>query len=74
MTKLKITKCPTCGSKRIRRVRRDIKGSFRGKPYIARNVEFEECPNCGERLFDLEAMAKLETARTVPTRRTKRVA
>jgi YgiT-type zinc finger domain-containing protein len=74
MNKLKITKCPICASKRIRRVRQDIKGTFHGKLYIARGVEVEECPNCGERLFDLHAMAKLEAARQQPQRRRKRVA
>jgi YgiT-type zinc finger domain-containing protein len=74
MNKLKITKCPICASKRIPRVRKDIKGTFHGKPYIARGVEFEECSNCGERLFDLTAMAKLEAARHESQRRRKRVA
>lgn len=64
MSKLKITKCPMCASKRIRRVRRDVKGTFRGRPYVVRGVEFEECPDCGESLYDLDAMAKLESARS----------
>ena len=74
MNKLKITRCPMCGSRRIHRVRRDLKGSFRGRGYIARGVEFEECPDCGERLYDLNAMAKLESARSASSRRRKRVA
>jgi len=74
MTKLKITRCPMCGSKRIRRVCRDVKGSYRGKPYTAHDVEFEECPDCSERLYDMEAMEKLESARSAPLRRRKRVA
>ena len=74
MTKLKITKCPICASKRIHRVRRDIKGTFKGKPYLAKSVDFEECPACGERLFDLEAMRKLEVARDHAAGRRKRVA
>jgi YgiT-type zinc finger domain-containing protein len=63
-----------CGSTRIRRVRRDVKGNYKGKPYIAKSVEFEECPACGERLYDLEAMRKLESARAEVSTRRKRVA
>jgi len=60
---LKITICPTCGSRKIHPVRKDFHGEFRGKPYIARDVAFHECPNCGEKLFGPEAMKKIEEAR-----------
>ncbi len=40
-----ITKCPSCGSEKIRRVRRLWSGEFRGKPYRVENPEFYECPN-----------------------------
>ena len=59
----RIAVCPTCGSKKIRRVTRDVACNFMGKPYVARRVTFEECPNCGERLFDHAAMQKMQAAR-----------
>jgi len=57
---LKITQCPTCGSKRIRRVVRTIKGVRMGVPYAVPGVSVEACPACGEVLLDHQAMQKIE--------------
>lgn len=57
---VKITECPTCGSKHIRRVRRDVTREFHGKAYTVPAVEFEECSDCGEKLYDHDAMQKVE--------------
>jgi YgiT-type zinc finger domain-containing protein len=59
----KITKCPTCGSKRIRRVRRDVSIDVGNLHYVTPDVEFEKCPNCGEEIFDLDAMEKIQAYR-----------
>jgi len=59
---IQITRCPTCGSKHIKRVRRDVTLESRGEAYTVRALEFEECPDCGEKLYDHEAMQKLEAA------------
>lgn len=58
--KLEITTCPTCGSDRIKHVKRDLKRTFKGMDYTVPALEFYECPNCGEKLFDREAMRKIE--------------
>ena len=58
---LKITRCPTCDSPRIRRVRKSLRRTWKGQAYVVPNLEFEECLDCGERLFDHEAMRKIET-------------
>ncbi len=58
--KLQITICPTCGSDKIRRVVRDITRSYKGQTYIVPKVEFYDCPNCGEKVYDREAMLKIE--------------
>ena len=58
--KLKITQCPTCGSGRIKKVRRNWRDSYRGQTYVVPNLEFFECHDCGERLYDREAMRKIE--------------
>ena len=55
---LKITRCPTCDSTRIRRVRKSVRRTWRERAYVVPNLEFEECRECGERLF---AMRKIET-------------
>ena len=52
--------CPTCGSKKIKRVRRDWTDEYRGKTYTVPALEFYECPDCGEELYDRDAMRKIE--------------
>jgi hypothetical protein len=32
----------------------------KGKAYDVPDLEFEECPKCGERLYDREAMRQIE--------------
>jgi YgiT-type zinc finger domain-containing protein len=55
-----ITKCPTCSSERIRKVRRKWVGKYRGRSYTVPRLEFYECPVCGEKVYDREAMRKIE--------------
>ncbi len=57
---IRITTCPSCGSKRIKLLRRLWKDSFEGKFYTVPDLEFYECPDCGERIYDREAMRKIE--------------
>lgn len=57
---VRITKCPTCGSRKIKRVRRDWVGEYRGQTYTVRDLEFYECPACHERVYGREAMRKIE--------------
>ena len=58
---LKIERCPTCGSRKIKRIRRDWTDEAAGVRYTVPNLEFYECPSCGEKLYDREAMRKIET-------------
>ena len=60
MPAIQIKTCPTCGSSRIKWVRRNWRDSFQGKPYMVPNLEFYECPDCGERIYDRDAMRKIE--------------
>ena len=57
---LKITICPTCDSKKIKKVCRDLTETVNGQTYTVPALEFYECPNCGEELYDREAMQKIE--------------
>jgi YgiT-type zinc finger domain-containing protein len=59
-TKLEITECPTCGSKRIKQVRRNWHDTYQGQTYTVPNLTFWECPDCSERLFDRIAMRQIE--------------
>jgi YgiT-type zinc finger domain-containing protein len=63
-----ITQCPTCGSDQIKRVRRKWVGRSAGKSYQVPNLEFYECPVCGERVYDREAMRKIEAHSPVFTK------
>ena len=55
-----IKTCPTCGSKRIAFVRRTLVRRHKGRTYRVPDLEFHECPDCGERLYGPEAMRKIE--------------
>ena len=45
---LKITRCPTCDGTRMRRVRKTVRRTWKEQAYVVPNLEFEECPDCGE--------------------------
>ena len=58
MPKLKF--CPTCGSEKIKKVRRNLTRIVRGQKYTVPKLEFYECPDCGEHIYDYEAMKKIQ--------------
>ena len=72
MNTLRIKTCPMCGSKRIRRLKRDIESTRRGQTLVAHNIEVEECPDCGERLFSPEAIESIESQRLQSKRTARR--
>jgi YgiT-type zinc finger domain-containing protein len=57
---LHITVCPTCGNNNLTKVCRDWIAKFRGRTYTVPSLEFYECPDCGEKIYDREAMQKIE--------------
>jgi len=57
---LEITVCPSCGSDRITHVQRDWSGEWEGKEYTVPNLRYHECPDCGEKVYDREAMRAIE--------------
>ena len=59
-TQLKIKTCPTCGSAGIKEMKKDWKGECQGKTYTVPSLSFYECPDCGERLYDRDAMHRIE--------------
>jgi YgiT-type zinc finger domain-containing protein len=58
---LTITNCPTCGGKNIKKVRRDLHGQHNQLNYVVPALDYYECPDCGERVYDREAMRKIES-------------
>ena len=59
-SKLQIKTCPNCGSDEIRQVVRNVTRNYKGQAYMIPALEFYECPNCGEKIYDQEAMRKIE--------------
>jgi YgiT-type zinc finger domain-containing protein len=57
---LQIKTCPTCGSEKIMHIVRDVMRNYKGQTYIVPAVAFYDCPNCGEKVYDREAMLKIE--------------
>jgi YgiT-type zinc finger domain-containing protein len=63
MSAVKIKCCPTCGSARIKRVCRDVTIQVGSSHFVTPQVKFDDCPNCGEQIFDLTAMEKISSHR-----------
>ena len=59
MARENITHCPICGSNQIKQVCRDWTNTFQGQSYVVPALTFYECPVCGERVFEREAVAKI---------------
>ncbi|MEJ5311589.1 MAG: YgiT-type zinc finger protein [Anaerolineae bacterium] len=59
-TRLRITRCPNCGSDQIRLLTQDWISEFAHQVYVVPDLEFYQCPQCGERVYDREAMRKIE--------------
>jgi YgiT-type zinc finger domain-containing protein len=57
---VKIKTCPSCGSEKIKKVRRNWCGEYQGCAYAVAGLEYYECANCGEKIYDRQAMRKIE--------------
>ena len=55
-----ITVCPSCGSRQIKKVKKDWIGEFQGETYTVPALEFYDCPDCGEKIYDRHAMRAIE--------------
>lgn len=55
-----ITSCPTCGSNKIRLIRKDQVREFDGQTYTVPDLEYQECPVCGEEIYGPDAVKKIE--------------
>lgn len=58
--KLEIKTCPTCGSREIKRVKKGWRGEYQGKVYSVPSLSFYECLDCGEKVYDRDAMHRIE--------------
>ncbi|MBI5478298.1 MAG: YgiT-type zinc finger protein [Deltaproteobacteria bacterium] len=68
MRKAPTVSCPTCGRSGMQRVSRNVTTRVGAAQLVVRDVEVEECPHCGERLYDLAALRRIRAARRPPRR------
>ena len=68
MTRLKLSVCPNCYSKNLKSVRRTVSGTHQGRRYSVPGVEFYECPDCGEQIYDPVAMRQIERGAQIGVR------
>jgi len=59
--KFQIKTCPTCGSEKIKRVVRDTTRNYKGQMYTVPKLVYYHCMNCGESVYDREAMLRIES-------------
>ena len=52
--------CPSCGSEKLKRIRGDLKREFEGESYSVTGVEYYQCPDCGERVYDRDAVRRIQ--------------
>ena len=57
-----VSHCPTCDSPTIRKVRGTWAGTYKGKAYSVKAVEYYSCPKCGEKVYPPEAMRRIQQA------------
>jgi len=57
---VKIARCPTCGSDQIKKVCHDWAGIYKGQTYVVPELSFYECPVCGDRVFEREALDRIQ--------------
>ena len=57
---LEIKKCPSCDNGEIKKIRRNWTGIYKGKAYTVPNLRYYECAECGERIYDRDAMQEIE--------------
>ena len=53
--------CASCGSDKIRRMHRDWADEYEGIAYVVPDLEYYECPDCEERVYDRDGMRKSKT-------------
>jgi YgiT-type zinc finger domain-containing protein len=58
--KFQIKTCPTCGSDKIELVVKEVIRKYKSQSYTVPAVEFYECSNCGEKVYDKVAIRKIQ--------------
>ena len=70
----KITICPTCGSEKIKKLKKKWSSEFKGQKYSIPLLEYYECPDCNEKVYDRNAMQQIQEKSPAMKTRKKRKA
>ncbi len=63
MSMPRLKTCPICSHRKLQSVRRGRYTTRRGgRTVVVRDVDYQECPQCGEKFFDDGTMARIEHA------------
>jgi hypothetical protein len=54
--------CPSCSGQNIKRIKRNLGGEFAQRSDGVLSLEYYECSDGGEKVYDREAMRKIEAA------------
>lgn len=57
----RMTRCPSCRSRKIQHVTRDWQGNWKGQSYTVPALEYWDCPACGEKVFSPEAIRRIQS-------------
>ena len=57
-----IITCPSCGSTKIKKVCGPVSHEFEGETYTVPGITYYACPECGERVYDGDAVSKMQAA------------
>ena len=55
-----ITICPSCGNNSLKKREGKWTGKFQKQTYTVPRLEFYECVDCGEKIYDPQAMRNIE--------------
>lgn len=69
-----IDECPSCGSIKIKKVKKNWSGEFEGKKYHVPSLVYYECPNCDEKIYDRNAMRRIQEKSPSIKRKIKKIA
>jgi YgiT-type zinc finger domain-containing protein len=52
--------CPSCGSVNVQKVQKPWTRQYQGKTYTIPELEYTECADCGECIYDRQTMQTIE--------------
>ena len=57
---MRLSTCPTCASRRIKKVKGSLEVHIKSKSVVVPNIEYHQCEKCGETLTDIENEKRID--------------